>query len=121
MRWLTHPRTKLSAIVCATIFAAATSGSANEGEPRNCQANLGGRVVCGDFVNGITREGYEAGLKQRADEIRAEEADKRVQLQKLLELTERATDAEKDNLRSQIAAVQADKRALETESALLIG
>jgi predicted nuclease with TOPRIM domain len=33
-----------------------------------------------------------------------------------VELTERATDAEKDNLRSQIGAVEAEKRALEAES-----
>src|SRR5262249_27902591 len=63
---------------------------------------------------------YEAGLKKRAEEIRAEEAEKRVQLQNLMqkqvELTERASSAEKENLRSQIAAVEAEKRALEAES-----
>jgi TIR domain len=68
------------------------------------------------IVIGITLEQYEVGLKQRAEEIRAEEAEKRIQLQKLVELTERATSAEKDSLRSQIAAAEAEKRALEAES-----
>jgi predicted nuclease with TOPRIM domain len=81
---------------------------------------LGGQVVCGDLVIGITLEQYEAGLKKRAEEIRGEEAEKRVQLQNLMhkqvELTERATSAEKDSLRGQIAAVEAEKRALEAES-----
>ena len=83
--------------------------------PRSCETRFGGQVVCGDLVVGITLEQYEAGLKKRAEEIRAEEAEKRAQLQKLVELTERATSAEKDSLRNQIAAVEAEKRALETE------
>src|SRR5258708_4979128 len=83
---------------------------------RRCAAKLGGQVVCGDLVIGVTLEQYEAGLKKRAEEIRGEEAEKRIQLQKLLELTERATSAEKDSLRGQIAAVEAEKRALAAES-----
>src|SRR5262249_14808292 len=73
-------------------------------------------TVHGNLVIGITPEQYEAGLKTRADEIRAEEAEKRIQLQKLVDLTERATSAEKDSLGGQIAAVEAEKRALEAES-----
>jgi hypothetical protein len=107
---------KLGAIICATLLAAAVSASAKEGETRKCETKLGGQVVCGDLVIGITLEQYEAGLKKRAEEIRAEETEKRIQLQKLLELTERATSAEKDSLRRQIAAVEAEKRALEAES-----
>jgi tetratricopeptide (TPR) repeat protein len=103
-------------MVCATILAAAVSASAKEGEKRTCETKLGGQVVCGDYVVGITLEQYEAGLKKRAEEIRGEETEKRVQLQKLMELTERATSAEKEKLQSQIAAVEADKRALEAES-----
>src|SRR5262249_50300138 len=72
--------------------------------------------VCGNLTIGITLEQYEAGLKKRAEEIRGEEAEKRIQLQKLMELTERATSAEKDNLRGQTAAVEAEKRALEADS-----
>jgi hypothetical protein len=94
------------------IFAGTVSASAKEGEPRSCNTTLGGQVICGDLVIGITLEQYEAGLKQRAEAIRAEEAEKRIQLQKLVDLTERATSAEKDSLRSQIAAVAAEKRAL---------
>ena len=105
-----------AAAICAIILAAAVSASAKEGETRTCEIKLGGQVVCGDYVVGITLEQYEAGLKKRAEEIRGEEAEKRVQLQKLVELTERATRAEKDSLRGQIAAVEADKRALEAES-----
>jgi tetratricopeptide (TPR) repeat protein len=116
MRRLTHPRSKLSAIVCATIFAAAVSASAKDGDARTCETKFGGQVVCGDLVVGITLEQYEAGLNKRAEEIRAQEAEKRVQLQKLMELTERATEAEKGSLRSQVAAVEAEKRALEAES-----
>src|SRR5262249_51951992 len=116
MRQLTRLRSKLGAMVCATILAAAASASAKEGETRTCETKLGGQVVCGDYVIGITLEQYEAGLKKRAEEIRAEEAEKRVQLQKLVEMTERATSAEKENLRGQIAAVEAEKRALEAES-----
>jgi tetratricopeptide (TPR) repeat protein len=112
----THPRSKLSAIVCAISFAVAVSASAKEDEPRNCKTTFGGQVVCGDLVIGITLEQYEAGLKRRAEEIRGEEAEKRVQLQKLMELTERATSAEKGSLRAQIAAVEAEKRALDAES-----
>jgi tetratricopeptide (TPR) repeat protein len=109
---LTHS----SAIICAVIFAAMLSASAEQGEPRKCTTNLGGQVVCGDLVIGITLEQYEAGLKRRADEIRAEEAEKRIQLQKLVELTERATSAEKEGLHSQIVTVEAEKSALAAES-----
>ena len=56
------------------------------------------------LVVGITIEQYEAGLNKRAEEIRAEEAEKRVQLQKLMELTERATDAEKGGLANQYSS-----------------
>src|SRR5215831_16032214 len=112
----TRLRSKLSAIVCATILAAAVSASAKDDETRTCKTTFGGQVVCGNLTIGITLEQYEDRLKKRAEEIRAEEAEKRVQLQKLLEATERATSAEKDNLRRQIAAVEAEKRALEAES-----
>jgi tetratricopeptide (TPR) repeat protein len=112
----THPRLKLSAVAFAAIFAATASTSAKDGETRTCETKLGGQVVCGDLVVGMTIEQYEAGLSKRAEEIRAQEAEKRVQLQKLMELTERATDAEKDSLRSQVAAVEAEKRRLEGES-----
>ena len=91
-------------------------GISKGGEQRTCKTTFGGQVVCGDQIIGITLEQYEAGLKKRAEEIRSEEAEKRIQLQKLLELTERATSAEKESLRSQIAAVEAEKRALEAES-----
>src|SRR5262245_24814558 len=108
-----------AAAVCATILAS-VSASAKEGETRTCETKLGGQVVCGDYVVGITLEQYEAGLKKRAEEIRAEETERRTKLQNLLEkqvqLTERATSAEKDSLRGQIAAVEAEKRALEAES-----
>jgi tetratricopeptide (TPR) repeat protein len=102
-------------MIYATIVAAATSALAKDGEIRSCETKFGGQVVCGDYVNGITIEQYKADLNKRAEEIRAEEAEKRAQQQKLMELTERATSAEKDNLRSQIAAVEAEKRALEAE------
>jgi tetratricopeptide (TPR) repeat protein len=110
-----RPRWKLKAMVCATIFAAVTSALAKDGETRSCETKFGGQVVCGDLVIGITLEQYEAGLNKRAEAIRAEEAEKRTQLQKLMELHERATSAEKDSLRNQIAAVEAEKRALEAE------
>jgi tetratricopeptide (TPR) repeat protein len=115
MRQVTRLTSKLCAIICATLLAAAISASSKGGETRKCETKLGGQVVCGDLVIGITLEQYEAGLKKRAEEIRAEEAEKRIQLQKLVELTERATSAEKDSLRRQIAAVEAEKRALEGE------
>src|SRR5262249_40227767 len=116
MRQPTGLTSKLSTIVCATLLAAAVSASSKEGETRTCETKLGGQVVCGDYVIGITLEQYEARLKVRAEEIRAEEAEKHTQLQKLMELTERATSAEKDSLRGQIAVVEAEKRALEAES-----
>jgi hypothetical protein len=116
MRQLTRLASKLSVIVCATILAAAVSASAKDDETRTCKTTFGGQVVCGNLTIGITLEQYEAGLKKRAEEIRSEEAEKRVQLQKLMELTERATSAEKDTLRGQIAAVEAEKRSLEAES-----
>jgi len=112
----THARSKLSAIVCAISFAVAVSASAKDDETRTCKTTFGGQVVCGNLTIGITLEQYEAGLKKRAEEIRGEEAEKRVQLQKLVEMTERATSAEKDSLRSQIATVEVEKRALEAES-----
>ena len=116
MRRVAHPRSRLKAMVCATMFAAATSAPlAKDGETRSCETKFGGLVVCGDLVIGITLEEYKADLNKRAEEIRAEEAEKRAQLQKLVELTERATSAEKDSLRNQIAAVEAEKRALGTE------
>jgi tetratricopeptide (TPR) repeat protein len=116
MRQSMRQRSKLSAIVCATILASAVSASAKDGDTRTCQTTFGGQVVCGNLTIGITLEQYEARLKVRAEEIRGEEAEKRVQLQKLMELTERATSAEKDSLRTQIAAIEAEKRALEAES-----
>src|SRR5215510_16556371 len=119
-RFFISLKNSAAAAVCTTILAAALSASAKEGETRTCETKLGGQVVCGDLVVGITLEQYEAGLKKRAEEIRGEEAEKRVQLQNLMqkqvELTERATSAEKENLRGQIAAVEAEKRALEAES-----
>ena len=116
MRYPTHPRLKQNAVAFAAIFAVAVSVAAKDGETRSCETKFGGQVVCGDLVVGITIEQYEAGLNKRAEEIRAEEAEKRVQLQKLMELTERATDAEKGSLRNQVAAVEAEKRTLEAES-----
>jgi tetratricopeptide (TPR) repeat protein len=111
-----HPRSKLlTAMVCATILAVATSALAKDGETRSCETKFGGQVVCGDLVIGITLEQYKADLNKRAEEIRAEEAEKHAQLQRLVELTERATSAEKDSLRNQTAAVEAEKRALEAE------
>src|SRR5262245_64281078 len=104
-----------AAAVCATILAAAVSASGKEGDTRTCETKLGGQVVCGDLVIGITLEQYEAGLKKRAEEIRGEEAEKRIQLQKLMEWTERATSAEKDRLRGQIATVEAEQRPREAE------
>jgi len=115
-RFFISLKNSAAAAVCTTILAAALSASAKEGETRTCETKLGGQVVCGDLVIGITLEQYEAGLKKRAEEIRGEEAGNRIQLQKLMELTERATSAEKESLRGQIAAVEADKRALEAES-----
>src|SRR6516164_6478228 len=116
MRQLTRLTSKLTAIICATILAAVVSASAKDDETRTCKTTFGGQVVCGNLTVGITLEQYEAGLKKRAEEIRGEEAEKRVQLQKLVDLTERATSAEKDSLRGQIAAVEAEKRKLEAES-----
>src|SRR5262245_16757698 len=116
MRQSTRLRSKLSAIVCATILAAAVSASAKDDATRTCKTTFGGQVVCGNLTIGITLEQYEAGLKKRAEEIRAEETEKRIQLQKLMELTERATRAEKDSLRGKIAAVEAEKRKLQAES-----
>jgi hypothetical protein len=121
MRQLTRLRSKLSAIVCATILAAAVSASAKEGDTRTCTTTFGGQVVCGNLIIGITLEQYEARLKVRAEEIRGEETEKRVQLQKLVEMTERATSAEKESLRGQIAAVEAEKHRLEAESKALTG
>ena len=115
MRRLLHRQWKLKAIACAAIFAAATSALAKDGETRSCATKFGGQVVCGDLVIGITLEQYEERLKKRSDEICADEAEKRAQLQKLVELTERATSAEKDSLHSQIAVVEAEKRALAAE------
>src|SRR5262245_57434777 len=112
----TRLRSKLGAIVCATILSATVSAAAKDDETRTCTTTFGGQVVCGNLTIGITLEQYEARLKVRAEEIRGEEAEKRIQLQKLMDLTERATSAEKENLRSQIAAVEAEKRALEAES-----
>jgi hypothetical protein len=115
MRRRAHLRSKLRAMVCATVLTVATSALAKDGETRSCETKFGGQVVCGDLVIGITLEQYQAGLNKRAEEIRAEETEKHAQLQKLLELTERATSAEKDSLRSQVAAVEVEKRALEAE------
>jgi hypothetical protein len=39
---------------------------------RSCETKFGGQVVCGNQVNGTALEQYEAGLKKRAEEIRAE-------------------------------------------------
>ena len=104
-------------MICATILAAASSAAlAKDVETRSCETKFGGQVVCGDLNIGITPEQYKADLNKRADEIRAQEAEKHAQLQKLMELTERATSAEKDSLRNQIAAVEAEKRALQAEA-----
>jgi hypothetical protein len=72
MRRLAYARLTLMAMGAA-IFAAATSALAKEGETRSCETKLGGQLVCGDLVIGITLEQYEAGLKKLAEEIRTEE------------------------------------------------
>src|SRR5262249_31499874 len=105
-----------AAAVCATILAAAVLASGKEGDTRTCETKLGGQGVFGGLGIGDTPEEKETGLEKRGQENRGEEAEKRIQLQKLMELTERATSAEKESLRGQIAAVEADKRKLEAES-----
>jgi hypothetical protein len=105
---------KLNTIVCATFFATTLSLSAQQSN--TCTATPGGQVVCGSLNIGVTLEQFEAGLKKRAEEIRSEETEKRIQLQRLLDLTERATEVEKESLRGAIAAVEAERRALEAES-----
>ena len=62
MQALKSLRSKLSAIVCATLLAAAVSASAKEGETRTCTTTFGGQVVCGNLTIGITLEQYEARL-----------------------------------------------------------
>jgi len=111
---------RLSLVIVLGLAVLALAPLAQAQQPR-VRAESGGVAIRGNVSGstitiGFTREQYEAGLKKRAEEIRAEEAEKRVQLQKLVELTERATSAEKDKLRSQIAAVEADKRTLEAQS-----
>jgi hypothetical protein len=69
---LAHPRSKLKAMVCAAILAAATSALAKDGETRTSTTNLGGQLVGGDYVNGITIEQYKADLTKRAEEVRVE-------------------------------------------------
>ncbi len=96
-----HLRSKLNAIVCAMSVAAAAS--VKEGETR--EMTFGGQALYGYLIIAL-----ESGVEKRADEIRAEEVEKRIQHQKLM-VTERATSAEKDSLRGQIAAVEAEKRA----------
>jgi hypothetical protein len=107
-RFFIRLKNSAAAVVCATILAATASASAKDDETRTCKTTFGGQVVCGNLTIGITLEQYEAGLKKRAEEIRTEEAEKRSQLEKLMDMTERATSAEKDSLRGQIAAVEAD-------------
>jgi tetratricopeptide (TPR) repeat protein len=103
MRRLAHPGSRLKAMVCATIFAA-TSALANDVV---CEYQLGRQVVCHPKFE-ITPEQYKADLNKRAEEIRAEEAEKRAELQKLMESNEGATSPEK------IAAVETEGR-LEAE------
>jgi len=108
-------------VVVVYFFPPLRSPEMKEGPvPVRVHADRGGIAVGGNVTGGvtigITLEQYEAGLKKRSDEIRAEEEEKRIQLQKKLKLIERATGAEKDKLRSQIDAIQAEKRALEAES-----
>jgi hypothetical protein len=97
---------KLNAIVYAVIFAAAVAALAKEGETR--KATFGGEGVFPNLVVGL-----EADLKKTADEIYADEGEKRTQHQHLAELTqERATGAEKNSLRGQIAGGESEKRPL---------
>jgi tetratricopeptide (TPR) repeat protein len=70
-------------------------------------------------VIGITFEQFQASVNKRVEETRAYEAEKRAQLQKLMELMERANSAEKESLQSQITAVEAEKRVLDAESRIL--
>jgi hypothetical protein len=97
----------VSTLIASALWlaAAVVPMAAQEGRTRNCTTNLGGQVVCGDLVIGNTLEQYEAELRRRAEEIRAEESEKRVQLERLVALTERATQAEKESLRSQTTLV----------------
>jgi len=110
---------RLSYVVLFTIPLLALTPLAQAQQPAvraKSGVAIGGNVSNSTIISGYTIEQYEAGLKKRAEEIRAEKAEKRVHLQKLVELTERATSAEKDSLRSQIAAVEAEKRTLEAQS-----
>ena len=49
------------------MFTATISAAAKDGETRTCETKLGGQVICGDYVVGITLEQYQAGLNQRAE------------------------------------------------------
>ena len=102
MRRSWHLRSKLSAIVCAMIVTAAVSASAMKDET----------TFSGKALNGYLVGELGVGLEKRTDEIRAEEAEKRIQPQELMEFTERATSAEKDSLRGQVAGVGSEKRTL---------
>jgi TIR domain len=102
MRRSWHLRSKLNAIVCAMIVTAAVAASAMKDE-----TTFGGKALNGYLVSGLG-----AGLEKRADEMRAEEAEKLIQPQELMELTERATSAEKDSLRGQIAGDESEQRSL---------
>jgi len=102
MRRSWHLRSKLSEIVCAMIVTAAVSASAMKDET----------TFSGKALNGYLVGELGVGLEKRTDEIRAEEAEKRIQPQELMELTERATSAEKDSLRGQVAGVGSEKRTL---------
>jgi hypothetical protein len=53
MQRLAHPRSKLKAMVCATIFARRLLRWLKI-ETRSCETKLGGQVICGDLVIGIT-------------------------------------------------------------------
>jgi hypothetical protein len=52
---LTHPRPKLTALVCAVLLTATISASAKDGEARTCETKFGGQIVCGDLVIPIMR------------------------------------------------------------------
>ena len=69
MRRSWHLRSKLSAIVCAMIVTAAVSASAMKDET----------TFSGKALNGYLVGELGVGLEKRTDEIRAEEAEKRIQ------------------------------------------
>ncbi|MEM1287362.1 MAG: tetratricopeptide repeat protein [Pseudomonadota bacterium] len=105
----------LVALGYAAFFAGGQGGTQVD-----CRVDGDGSQGCGDVIIGITLEQYEGGLRRRAEEVRAEEAEKRGKLERLVAELGEASAADRQERQAEIDTLYAQQRTLAAESAAIL-